>query len=222
MSAVLMSGVLPLLRYQLSFLLRSQRWLPPVLLYAFLLVTGWFGGQQYGDSLGWCAGMLVPTCGWLTRTALALEPGSARAVAAAATVGGMRRVRGTALAVALGCGLVLGALGGLFEVVTSSAPTGPHAPLASIVADGLVAVLVGVLAGTAVGALPIPGRAAGTLTLTATSLLLLVLPVSPVNAAIRQTFTSDSAYAAASLPWLPLLGSLLLLTLCFLLAVREE
>jgi hypothetical protein len=157
-----------LLRYQLALLRRSQRWLPPVLLYALLLVPGWSGGQQYGDSPGWCAGMLVPVCGWLTWAALAAEPGSARAVIAAATRGGTRAVQAAALAVAPGCGLLLGAAGGVFEILISSAPIGPHAPLSTIVTDGLVAVLAGLLAGTAMGALPVPGRAAGTLTLTTT------------------------------------------------------
>ncbi|MEZ0067982.1 hypothetical protein ABIA32_003998 [Streptacidiphilus sp. MAP12-20] len=209
-----------LLRYQLSLLLRSQRWLPPVLFYALLLVAGWFGGQQYGDSLGWCAGMLVPVCAWLTRTATSAEPDAARSVVAAAV--GARTARGAMLAVALGCGLLLGAVGGAFEVATSSAPIGPHAPIATIVQDGLVAVLVGVLAGTALGALPIRGRAAGALALTAGSLGLLVLAGSPVNAAVRQTFTSGQLYAVTSLPWLALVEAVALLAVCAVVAVRAE
>ncbi|MFD0330243.1 hypothetical protein ACFQZC_23730 [Streptacidiphilus monticola] len=65
---------LALTRCQLALLLGSQRWLPPVLLYAILLGAGWFGGQQLGDSLGWCAAMLVPVCGWITRAATGMEP----------------------------------------------------------------------------------------------------------------------------------------------------
>ncbi|MEY9870989.1 hypothetical protein ABH931_000443 [Streptacidiphilus sp. MAP12-33] len=208
------------LRYYAALALRSQRRLPPLLCCAFLLLAGRVGGQQYGDSLGWCAAVLVPVCGWLTRAVLSAEPEAAAAVVAAAA--GARAARAAALAVGLGGGLVLGAAGAAFEVAASSAPVGPHAPIGTVVADGLVAVLVGVLAGTAVGALPVRGRAAGTLTLTALSLGLLVASVSPVNAAVRQTFTSSRTDAAASLPWLALLEACALLVLCGAAAVRVE
>ncbi|MES4833786.1 ABC transporter, partial [Streptomyces anthocyanicus] len=44
-----------LLRYQTALLLRSQRWLPPVVLYAAALGIGVQGGQPVLDSLGWAA-----------------------------------------------------------------------------------------------------------------------------------------------------------------------
>jgi hypothetical protein len=209
-----------LLHYHASLALRSQGWLPPFLLFAFLLLAGRVGGQQYGDSLGWCAAVLVPVCAWLTRAVWSAEPDSAAAVVA--SVAGARAARGSALAVGLGGGLLLGAIGAAFEVAASSPPSGAHAPTDVIVADGLVAVLVGVLAGTAVGALPVRGRAAGTLTLAGASLGLLVASVSPVNAAVRQTFTSQRSYAATTLPWLALLESCVLLAVCAAAAIRAE
>lgn len=209
-----------LLRYHAALALRSQRWLPPFLLFAFLLLAGRVGGQQYGDSLGWCAAVLVPVCAWLTRAVASAEPDAAAAVVAA--VVGPRAARASALTVGLGGGVLLGAVGAAFEVVASSPPTGPHAPTGVVIADGLVAVLAGVLAGTAVGALPVRGRAAGTLTLTGVSLGLLVVSVSPVNAAVRQTFTSQRSDAAASLPWLALLEACALLVICATAALRAE
>ncbi|SEK76191.1 hypothetical protein [Streptacidiphilus jiangxiensis] len=209
-----------LLRYHSSLALRSHGWLPPLTLLAFLLLAGRVSAQQYGDALGWCAAVLVPVCGWLTRAVVSAEPDAAAAVVAAAA--GARAARASALAVGLGGGLLLGAVGAAFEVAASSPPSGPHASTGAVVADGLVAVLVGVLAGTAAGALPVRGRAAGVLTLTAGSLALLVASVSPVNAAVRQTFTSQRSGASTSLPWLALLEACVLLTACAAAAVRVE
>ncbi|MHA6760415.1 hypothetical protein [Streptacidiphilus sp. PAMC 29251] len=212
-----------LIRYQLALLLRSQRWLPPVLLFGVLIVAGQFGGQQYGDSLGWCAGMLVPSVGWLTRTVLTGEPGPARACVAAAS--GPRRAHLAALCAALICGAVLAVVAGVFEWALSSPPPGVvHPPLATIARDGSTAVLIGLLAGTALGALcspPLLNRpATAVLSLVTASLVLLVAPGSPVNAAIRDAFTSDSADAATSFPALPLLGAVALLALGWTIAVR--
>ncbi|MFC1433255.1 ABC transporter [Streptacidiphilus sp. N1-3] len=212
-----------LIRYQLGLLLRSQRWLPPVLLFAMLIVAGQFGGQQYGDSLGWCAGMLVPCTGWLTRTVLTGEPGAARACVAAAS--GPRRAQLAALCAALVCGAVLAVLAGVFEWTLSSPPLGvPNPPLAAIARDGGTAVLIGLLAGTALGALcapPLLNRpATAVLSLAAASLVLLVAPGSPVNSAIRDAFTSDSADAATRFPALPLVGAVVLLAVAWAVAVR--
>ncbi|MEZ0093442.1 ABC transporter [Streptacidiphilus sp. EB129] len=203
-----------LIRYQLALLLRSQRWLPPLLMFAMLITAGAFGGQQYGDSLGWCAGMLVPGAGWLTRTVLTGEPAAARACLAAPV--GPRRAHLSALLAALVCGCVLALAGGSAEWLLSSPPPHlPHPPLAAIALHGSAAILVGLLVGTAVGALcapPLLGRPAiGVLTLATASVLLLVAPVSPVNHAIRDVFTSSSPTATTTLPLLPLLASLGLL-----------
>lgn len=206
--------VTDLVRYQLALLLRSQRWLPPVLLFALLIVAGQFGGQQYGDSLGWCAGMLVPCVGWLTRTVLTGEPDAARACVGAAA--GPRRTHLAALLTALLVGAVLAAVAGVFEWLLSSPPPGlVHPPLAAIAVDGGSAVLIGLLAGAALGSLcapPVLRRpATGVLTLAAASVVLLVAPGSPVNAAIRDAFTSGTADAATTFPALPLAGAVALL-----------
>src|ERR1700761_7082006 len=78
-----------LLRYQLALLGRSYRGLAPALLYAAVVVAGSFGGMPLADGLGWSSAMLVPAVGWLTRVALTMEPGAARACAS--TAGGARR-----------------------------------------------------------------------------------------------------------------------------------
>jgi hypothetical protein len=212
-----------LTRYQFSLLLRSQRWLPPVLLFALLIVAGWFGGQQYGDSLGWCAAMLVPSSAYLTRTTLTGEPGAARACVSA--VAGPRRAHLAALLAALTASAVLAVVGGVFEWLMSSPPPGlADPPLAAIALHGAVSILVGLLCGTALGALcapPVLRRpAAGVLLLAAASVALLVAPVSPVNAAVRAVFTSSSASAATSDPLLPLAAAVLLLALAWAAAVQ--
>ena len=213
----------PLIRYQLALLLRSQRWLPPVLLFVLLIVLGSFGGQQYGDSLGWCAGMLVPACAWLTRTVLTGEPEPARACVAAAS--GPHRAHLAPLTAALAVNSVLALAGGVFEWLASSPPVGvAHPPLAEIAGHGALSVLVGLLAGTALGALcapPVLRRpAAAVLTLSGASLALLVAPVSPVNMAVRDVFTSGSRDAATTAPLLPLLAAAVLLALAWTVAVH--
>ncbi|MFC1416972.1 ABC transporter [Streptacidiphilus cavernicola] len=212
-----------LIRYQLALLLRSQRWLPPVLLFAFLIVAGQFGGQQYGDSLGWCAAMLLPCTGWITRTVLTGEPGPARACVAATC--GPRRAHLAALCTALIVGAVLAMVAGVFEWVLSSPPQGvAHPPLVAIARDGGTAILIGLLVGTALGAVcapPLLNRpATAVLSLAGVSLALLVAPGSPVNSAIRDAFTSDSADAATTFPALPLLGAVLLLAAGWAVALR--
>ncbi|MFC1404291.1 MULTISPECIES: hypothetical protein [Streptacidiphilus] len=209
-----------LIRYQLALLLRSQRWLPPALFFAVLIVAGVFGGQQYGDSLGWCAGMLVPGAGWLTRTVLTGEPAAARACVSAAA--GPRRVQGAALGVALGLGAVLAAVAGAFEWTMSSPPPG-GAPvaLAATARDGAAAIVVGLLVGVALGALcapPLVRRpATSVLTLAAASVVLLVAPWSPVNAAIRDA----ASPGPTAFPWWPVLTALLLVAVCGGVVVRS-
>ena len=209
-----------LIRYQLALLLRSQRWLPPVLFFAVLIVAGVFGGQQYGDSLGWCAGMLVPGAGWLTRAVLTGEPAAARACVSAAA--GPRRVQSAALAAALGVGAVLAVVAGVFEWTMSSPPPGvAKVPLAPIARDGAAAIAVGLLVGVALGALcapPLVQRSAtGILTMAAASVVLLVAPWSPVNAAIRDT----ASPGPTSFPWWPVPTALLLVAVCWGVVVRS-
>jgi energy-coupling factor transporter ATP-binding protein EcfA2 len=66
-------------------------------------------GMPLADGLGWSSAMLVPAVGWLTRAALTMEPGAARACAG--TAGGPRRAQLATLLVALAGGVVLAVLG---------------------------------------------------------------------------------------------------------------
>jgi hypothetical protein len=63
-----MSTMTALLRYQAALLLRSQRWLPPFILYAAFLGIGVQGGQPVLDSLGYTAAALLPVAAWLVRS----------------------------------------------------------------------------------------------------------------------------------------------------------
>jgi hypothetical protein len=77
--------VIALVRYQAALLLRSQRWVAPLLGYAALVaVSTSIGGQSLADGLDWSAAMLVPGVAWLTRSVLTAEPAAARACVAAA------------------------------------------------------------------------------------------------------------------------------------------
>ena len=75
--------VIALLRYHAVLLLRSQRWLPPVLLYAGTVGISLDGQSQLGSQLGWNAAVSVPALAWLTRSQLTAEPPAARACLAA-------------------------------------------------------------------------------------------------------------------------------------------
>ncbi|MYX58889.1 ABC transporter, partial [Streptomyces sp. SID8382] len=56
-----------LLRYQAALLVRSHRWLPPLLLYGAFLGIGVQTGQPILDSLGYAAAALLPVAAWLVR-----------------------------------------------------------------------------------------------------------------------------------------------------------
>jgi hypothetical protein len=98
-----------MLRYQVALLGRSHRWLPPVLLYAAVVVAGSFGGMPLADGLGWSSAALVPAVGWLTRSALTAEPAAARACVA--TAGGLALAGVAAGVTCLLIGSAIGALG---------------------------------------------------------------------------------------------------------------
>src|ERR1700750_2801229 len=101
--------MMAMVRYQGALLGRSVRWLPPVLLFAATVVSGSFAGMPLADGLGWSSAMLVAAVGLLTRAALTMEPGAARACAG--TAGGPRRAQLATLLAALAGGVVLAVLG---------------------------------------------------------------------------------------------------------------
>lgn len=197
-----------LLRYHAALLLRSQRWLPPVLLYAAFLGIGVQGGQPLLDSFGYAAAVLVPVTAWLVRICVTGEPDAARHCTAAAV--GPARAHLAGMLVALSAGWVLALAGGAFILVAGD----PHSadgkvavPLLPAAAAGLFGGFACALFGTAVGALcnrPLlrsTGWAVPSTLLAA--LLVLVLGGSPANAAVRG-LVEGSRTGTVALPWLPL------------------
>nr|WP_240979276.1 ABC transporter [Streptomyces sp. HNM0574] len=203
-----------MVRYQLALLLRSQRWLPPLLLYAALLAVGVQPGQPLLDGFGYAAAMLLPVAAWTARVCVTGEPEAARHCAAAAA--GPRRAHLGALLAALAASLVLGLAGTLYAALSGE----PHStggavavpPLASAGA-GLSATVTCALTGTAVGALCarplVRGTGRAVPALLAGVLLALVNPASPANAAVR-ALTAGSREGTVPAPWLPLALSALL------------
>ncbi|MCJ1680526.1 ABC transporter [Streptomyces sp. APSN-46.1] len=179
-----------LLRYQGALLLRSQRWLPPVLLYVAVLAVGFRPGDPVPDSLGYAAAPLVPVTAWLVRVCVTSEPDAARDCAAAAA--GPLRVHAAALLTALGWGSATGGIGGAAVLLL-----GEHAGLdmPATALAGASAVLVCTLTGTAVGALcgrPLmkaPGYAVPAAALG--SLLALVTAGSPARVAVTGLVTGS-------------------------------
>ncbi|MET8815666.1 hypothetical protein ABZW47_27160 [Streptomyces sp. NPDC004549] len=199
-----------LLRYQTALLLRSQRWLPPVLLYLGLLAISLDSQSTLGSQLGWNAAALVPALAWLTRALPAAEPPAARACLAAAA--GPRRPQYAALAVTFVVGLLLVLLASGAALLSCTVPRGMAG--VTVLGDGLAVGLVCLLAGSALGAVCVPSLvrttagAAGALIIG--SVLLLVFSGSPANAAVRAAYSSGSHF-----PALPLLIALPLAVACW-------
>lgn len=152
-----------LFRYQADLLLRSHRWLAPLIFYGAVLAIGVAGGEPLLGSLGYAAALLVPVAAWMVRVCVTNEPPAARACVASA-VGPARAQRG-ALRTALAASGVLGAAG----TAVVAAISGPHSddmstsvPVAAAVLAGLMAAAVSALLGTAVGALTNPPLLRGT------------------------------------------------------------
>ncbi|CAL9290707.1 ABC transporter [Streptomyces sp. SudanB182_2057] len=203
-----------LLRYQADLLLRSQRWLPPVLLYAAFLAVGVRGGQPVLDSLGYTAAALLPVAAWLVRICATGEPPAARACVAAAR--GPARAHLACLLTALLAAALLGvAAVVVVTLISDPASTGHRVrvPPARALAAGLPAALVCALLGTAVGALTGPpvlrstGRAVPAMLLGA--LLAVVASGSPARAAVSGLVTGSHS-GRAPVPLLPLAGAALL------------
>jgi hypothetical protein len=197
-----------LLRYQTALLLRSQRWLPPVILYAAFLGIGVQSGQPILDSLGYTAAALLPVAAWLVRICVTVEPPAARACVAAAA--GPGRAHLARLLVALTTSVVLGAAA-TAVVALISAPVSTdqrtRVPVLPAAAAGLLAALACALLGTAVGALtnwPVlrsPGRAVPAMLLAA--LLSAVATGSPAQAAVSG-LVAGSQSGTVPVPLLPL------------------
>ncbi|MFG2786513.1 ABC transporter [Streptomyces sp. NPDC048419] len=203
-----------LLRYQAALLLRSQRWLPPVILYTAFLGIGLQGGQPVLDSLGYAAAALLPVAAWLVRICVTVEPPAARACVAAAS--GSGRAHLARLLVALTAAAVLGTVTTLVVTLISDPVSTDHhtrVPLLAAGAAGLLAALACALLGTAVGALtnwPVlrsPGRAVPAMLLAA--LLSVVATGSPAQAAVSGLVTGSQS-GTIPVPLLPLAAAAVL------------
>ncbi|MFD0344595.1 ABC transporter [Streptomyces sp. NPDC127117] len=200
-----------LLRYQTALLVRSQRWLAPVLLYAAFVAIGVQWGQPVLDSLGYAAAGLLPVTAWLVQLCVNQEPSAARTVTAAAA--GPARAHLAALLAALGCAGLLGVAATLLVLLISrpaSADNAVRVPLLPAGVAGLLAAACCVLLGAAIGALctrPLLHRRGWSVAAT----VLLALPAlvtggSPANTAVTGLVTG-SRTGTVHLPVLPLVAA---------------
>ncbi|MFG2498101.1 ABC transporter [Streptomyces sp. NPDC048441] len=203
-----------LLHYQSALLLRSQRWLAPVILYAAFLAVGVQSGQPVLDSLAYAAAALLPVAAWLVRICVTNEPPAARSCAAAAV--GPWRAHLACLLSACFAAIVLGAVATAVVAMISDAASTDHRTAVNRIAAsgaGLLAMLVSAFLGTAIGAvtswplLRSPGRAIGVLLLAA--LLALVTTGSPAKAALTGLVTG-SRDGVVPVPLLPVAGAAVL------------
>ncbi|MEV5612636.1 ABC transporter [Streptomyces sp. NPDC052225] len=207
-----------LLAYQSALLLRSQRWLAPVVLYAAFVAIGVQGGQPVLDSLGYAAASLLPVGAWLVRICVSNEPPAARGCTAAATA--PWRAHLASLVTGFLATAVLGAVATVVVALISDGASTNHELKVAVVpaaGAGLLAMLVCALVGAAVGAvttwpvLRAPGLGIAALLLCA--LLALVVPGSPASAAVT-ALIEGSQRGAIPLPLLPLAASALLAAAC--------
>ncbi|MDX3231402.1 ABC transporter [Streptomyces sp. ME19-01-6] len=197
-----------LLRYQAALLARSQRWVPPVVLYGAFMGIGVMAGQPILDSLGYAAAALLPIAAWLVRVCVSNEPPAARNCAAAAT--SPARVHLSSVFTGLSAAAGLGVVGALFIALISDPKTSDQRIDISrldATCAGLLAALSCALLGTAVGALfsrPLLLSTGWGIQATAVaSLLVLVVSASPANAAVSD-LVSGSHTGTVTLPLLPL------------------
>lgn len=202
-----------LIRYQAALLLRSQRWLPPFVLYAAFLAVGVQSGQPVLGSLGYAAAALLPVTAWLVRVCVTNEPSAARSCVAAAV--GPARAHLACLLVALATSVVLGTAATVVVALISDPAADGHrtrVPVLQAGASGLLAALACALLGTAVGAVtnrPVlrsPGRAVPAMLLAA--LLSVVMTGSPAQAAVSGLVTGSQS-GRVPLPLLPLAAAAL-------------
>jgi hypothetical protein len=202
-----------LLRYQTAILLRSHRWIFPLIGYGLLIAVGAAGSTSLAETLDWSGAMLVPVVAFLTRGMLTAEPDAARGCVAAAA--GPVRAQLATLIVPLGAGAVLAIAATVFDVLTAEAAartpaSGLPAKVTAaaqhpgIVAAGLLIAVVCLLVGSAVGALCNPPLlrhpAAAMLSTLAAIILALGAGVSPANAAISHTTAQVANPLAANWP----------------------
>ncbi|MFB7267262.1 ABC transporter [Streptomyces nojiriensis] len=197
-----------LLRYQGALLLRSQRWLAPLIAYAAFVAVGIRPGDPVLDSLGLAAAGLVPATAWLVRICVTVEPDAARDCTAAAA--GPVRVHAAALLTASAGALLAGAAAAAVALLTGD--RSGAGPVAAALA-GALAVAACTLTGAAVGALCsrplLRRRGHAVLAGSLGSVLALVLAASPARAAVSALVTAGRS-GPAPLPLTPLAAALVL------------
>ncbi|WP_158842098.1 hypothetical protein [Saccharothrix deserti] len=160
-----------LVRYLLVDVLRTQRWLPPLLLY--VAVLGMLYASDAGPPLPAYAGTCVlvyPVSVWLT-VVIATAEDPVRRTITVVTAGGWARAQAAVTALSVLAALGLALVAALVPVVTQSRPYPP-----ATVAEGFVALAVCALVGVGVGVLcgrPVITQA-GWSVLAATALVVLV------------------------------------------------
>jgi hypothetical protein len=234
--------VIALLRYETAILLRSHRWVFPLIAYGALILTGVAAGTPVGppwlslaDGLDWSAAMLIPVLAFLTRSMLTAEPDASRACVCAATSPVLTQL--ATLLAALGGGVLLGIVGACFEVLLSPSVSGHSGGLlgnagAAIahpvtLAAGLAMTGVCLLVGSAVGALCNPPLlrhpATAMLATLAAAVFALASDVSPAGAALRHASNAFSPHWPGAVQ---VLGAAILLavtwTASVLVAARRE
>jgi hypothetical protein len=217
--------VIALLRYQAAILLRSYRWIFPLILYGVLLGVGFSSSEPLTQGMDWSAAILVPAVALLTRSMLTAEPAGARACVAAAA-GPVRAQLATLLAAAFG-GVVLAVIGICYTVLTDGyvlklkpgqPPPGPISKAVAAITHpatlsvGVGMLLVCLLVGCAVGALCNPPLlrhpAMATISTIAAVIFAVASDVSPAGAALREGGITSRA---PGWPVMPFAGALVLL-----------
>ncbi|MEV7561808.1 ABC transporter [Streptomyces sp. NPDC089795] len=197
-----------LFRYQAVLLLRSQRWLAPLITYAAVVAVGIRPGDPVPDSLGLAAAGLVPATAWLVRICVTVEPAAARDCTAAAA--GPVRVHAAALLTALAGAVLAGSAAAALALLTGErSGAGPGGTALA----GAFAVVACALTGAAVGALCsrplLRRRGYAVLAGTLGSLLALVLAGSPARGAVSALVAAGRS-GVVPLPLAPLALALLL------------
>lgn len=203
-----------LLAYQSALLLRSQRWLPPVILYAAFLAIGVRSGQPVLDSQGFAAIAVLPVTAWFVRICATNEPPAARSCTAAAA--GPARAHLAGLLTAALAAVLVGVAGALVVALISD-PTSTDGRTAiamgPALAAGLLATLVCAALGAGIGAVTtrpvLRGTARSVPVMLVATVVALVTAGSPARAAVS-TLTAGSQSGVVSLPALPLLAAVLL------------
>jgi hypothetical protein len=217
--------VIALLRYQSANLLRSHRWIFPLIAYALLISVGGAGSgrQALADGLDWSAAILVPVVALLTRSMLTAEPAAARACVSAAR--GPARAQLATLITAFAAGALLGLAGAAYELLISGHKTALAIPLAAGLGKALVCALVGSAVGTLFNPPLIRHPAVALLSTIAAGVVALVSSVSPASAALRR---NGAAVQSAAWPaGVPLLAAFALVAVswavsCWLAGRRSD